>query len=185
MNKAIFLDRDGTINIDKKGYTYKIEDFELYEGVIEGLKLLENYKLFIITNQSGIGRGYYTEQDMHKFNNQIIHEFSEHNIKIDKIYFCPHTPEENCECRKPKIKFIKDAKKEFDIKLADSWVIGDHPSDINMGIQTNCKTIYLLTGHGKKHRNELTKDPDFIAKKMSEAIRFIRNEYDIKKKTQA
>ncbi|MFX0034614.1 MAG: D-glycero-alpha-D-manno-heptose-1,7-bisphosphate 7-phosphatase [Candidatus Hermodarchaeota archaeon] len=154
-NKAIILDRDGTL-IEDKDYAYKVEDFELLPGVIEGLRLLSNlFLLFIVTNQSGIGRGYYTIQDFHNFNNHLLKTLKSEKINILKTYFCPHIRKDNCECRKPKTKFIDDIINEFDIDTKRSWMIGDHPSDIEFGINAGCKTIFLTTGHGDKHIDEL------------------------------
>jgi D-glycero-D-manno-heptose 1,7-bisphosphate phosphatase len=153
--KAIILDRDGTL-IEDTNYAYKIEDFELLNGVIEGLKLLkQNFLFFIVTNQSGIGRGYYTFQDFQNFNNHLINVLKKHKIEILKTYFCPHLKEENCECRKPKTKFIDELSKGFNIDIKDSWMIGDHPSDIQFGINAGCRTIFLTTGHGDKHLDGL------------------------------
>jgi D-glycero-D-manno-heptose 1,7-bisphosphate phosphatase len=156
MKRAIFLDRDGTL-IEDKGYVHKIEDFELLPGVITGLKLLKNkdYLFFIITNQSGIGKGLYNKADFYKFNNYLLTKLNENNIKIEKTCFCPHIPEDNCECRKPKTKYIEEIANEFEINLHKSWVIGDHLSDTVMGLNSGCQTIYLLTGHGKEDFNKL------------------------------
>ncbi len=96
-----------------------------------------------------------------------------HNINIEKTYFCPHTPEENCSCRKPGLKLIKQAEEEFKIDLKSSFVIGDHPNDIKLGKNANCKTVYLLTGHGEKHKNDLKIKPDFIANNIVEAAKWI------------
>ncbi|MCK5282720.1 MAG: HAD-IIIA family hydrolase [Nanoarchaeota archaeon] len=173
MNPAIFLDRDGTLVVDH-GYVYKVDDFRLHEEVIEGLKLLKDFRLFVITNQSGIGRGYYKEEDMHNFNNRMLKEISKHGIKIEKIYFCPHTPEEKCECRKPKTKFIKQAKEEFNIGTKNSWVIGDHDSDVLLAKNTGCNAVYLLTGHGKKHLKEARNaKPEYIAATLKQAAEYI------------
>ena len=153
--KAIFLDRDGTLNKDS-GYVHKIKDFEILPGVIEGLKMLQDEFIFIIiTNQSGIGHGYYTVDDFHAFNNLLVKTLANEGIEIKKTYFCPHLREDNCECRKPKTKFIDDIIDEFDIDIKKSWMIGDHPSDIEFGINAGCKTIFLTTGHGDKHVDEL------------------------------
>lgn len=153
--KAIFLDRDGTL-IEDRNYAYKIEDLELLPGVIDGLKLLRNrFLFFIVTNQSGIGRGYYTIQDFHIFNNHLLKILKEEKINILKTYFCPHVREDNCECRKPKTKFIKEIINEFKVDIKRSWMIGDHPSDIQFGIKAGCSTIFLTTGHGDKHISEL------------------------------
>ncbi len=173
MNKAIFLDRDGTLNEDL-GYTYKTEQFELLPGVIEGLKLLKDYKLFIVSNQSGIGRGYYTEEDMHKYNNRMLEEFKKHNIKIEKIYFCPHSPETECDCRKPNNKYVKEAEKTYNLDLKKSFTVGDHPADVLLAKNSGCKSIYLLTGHGVKHLDKARKaNPEYIAANFMQATEYI------------
>lgn len=172
MNKAVFIDRDGTINEDP-GYVHKVEDFKLYGGVIDGLRLLKDFKLFIITNQSGIGRGYYKEDDMHNFNKRLLEELSKQDIKIENIFFCPHTPEEECSCRKPHIKFVEEAKKKYDLDLKHSWVIGDHPCDVIMAKKSGCSSVYVLTGHGQKHLGQLKEKPDFIATSLLKATQYI------------
>ena len=176
MVKACFLDRDGCLNEDTM-YPHKPADFKLLPGVIEGLKKLKDEFIFIIiTNQSGIGRGIFTKEDMDIFNKKLIDELKKEGIEIKKIYHCPHTPEEVCECRKPSDKYIKDAEKEFSIDLKNSWAVGDHPHDAEMGIKAGIKSIYLLTGHGAKHKEDLKKNninPDFIAKDFLQAAEFI------------
>ena len=100
-NKAIYLDRDGCLNEDQ-GYVHKVEHFKLLPGVVEGLKKLSGeFIFFIITNQSGIGRGIHTENDMHNFNGKLLSELKEEGIEIKKVYYCPHIPEDLCGCRKP------------------------------------------------------------------------------------
>ena len=173
MNKAIFLDRDGVINEDP-GYVHKIKDFKLVPGAIEALRLLKDFKFVIITNQSGIGRGYYNEEDFHKFNNYLVNELEKYGIHIDKTYFCPHTKEDNCNCRKPKIRFIEQAEKDFDLDIKNSFVIGDHPCDIELGKNAGCRTVHVLTGHGPKHKEEVKQlKPDYIAKDILEAAKWI------------
>ncbi len=102
-NKAIFLDRDGVINEDT-GYVYKIEDFKIIDGVFEALIDLKSvgYLLIIVTGQSGIGRSYYTEDDYQKLTDYMLNTLSTKGINISKVYYCPHAPEDNCNCRKPK-----------------------------------------------------------------------------------
>jgi len=153
--KAIILDRDGTL-IEDKDYAYKIEDFELLPGAIEGLKILQkNFLLFIVTNQSGIGRGYYTDKEFHKFNDHLIRILKENQIRIERTFYCPHVKEDNCECKKPKIKYIREIVDGWNVDIKKSWVIGDHPSDILFGINAGARTVYLISGHGKKHFHEL------------------------------
>lgn len=154
--KAVFLDRDGTLN-DDQGFVHKIEDFKLLPGVIEGLKLLqENFIFIIITNQPGLGLKLYTKEDFYNFNNYLITKLNVEGIKIEKTYFCQHKVEDKCDCRKPKTFFIEKCVIEFDIDLNASWVIGDHPSDVQLGINAGCNTVYLCTGHGSKHYPELS-----------------------------
>ncbi len=145
MYKAVFLDRDGIINIDKT-YLYQIKDFEFCDGVFETLRHFQDmgYSLFIVTNQSGIGRGYYGEKDFEKLTNWMIKEFLKQKINIRKVYHCPHTPSENCDCRKPSPYMIKQAIKEFNIDPKNSWMIGDKPSDIEAGINAGISdTIFI------------------------------------------
>ena len=111
-----------------------------------------------------------------RFNTHLLNELKKESIEIKKIYFCPHTLEDNCDCRKPSTKFVKEAEKEFDIDLKESWVIGDHPSDAKMGIDAGTRAVYLKTGHGQKHIQDLEKNnikPDFIANNFLEASNFI------------
>ncbi len=145
MKKAIFLDRDGIINVDHS-YVYKKENFVFCEGIFETLKhfLSLNYELIIVTNQSGIGRGYYSEKDFEKLTSWMLDEFTCKLIKITKVYHCSHNPDEGCGCRKPAIGMFEKAKVEFDIDMQNSWMIGDKPSDIQAGINANIpNTIFI------------------------------------------
>ena len=170
MTKAVFIDRDGVITEDI-GYVHKVEDFKLVGNAIKGLKLLKKYTLLIVTNQSGIGRGYYTLQDFFDYNNRILKELKKHKIKIKKTYYCPHKPEDNCECRKPKTRFLNDAEKEFGIDLKKSFVIGDRKSDIELGENGGCRTILVLTGNGVETKDEIK--ADFVAEDLLEAAKWI------------
>jgi D-glycero-D-manno-heptose 1,7-bisphosphate phosphatase len=149
MEKAIFLDRDGVINVEKN-YLYKIEDFEFVKGVIEALLYLQNlgYKLFVITNQSGIGRGYYSVEEFLKLTHWMVDTLDEYGVVISELEYCPHTPDENCLCRKPKTKMIENILQKYQIDLKNSWLIGDKNSDIecakNAGINN---TIHVKSGH--------------------------------------
>lgn len=133
VHKALFLDRDGIINIDD-GYTYKIDSFKFVCGIFDLVSLFQTkgYYIFIVTNQSGIGRGYYTLDDFKKLTDWMIEEFSQKGILISKVFYCPHKPEDQCNCRKPKIGMIEQALEEFNIDLEHSWMIGDKQSDIDL-----------------------------------------------------
>jgi D-glycero-D-manno-heptose 1,7-bisphosphate phosphatase len=176
MNKAIFLDRDGVLNIDS-GYTYKTEDLRFFPDVFEALNLLKNeFLFFIVTNQSGINKGYYTEIDFIRFNSVLVNVLKKKGIIIEKTFCCPHTREEKCDCAKPNIKFAQDASEEFYVDLRKSYVIGDHPHDIEFGINAGCKSIYIMTGHGEKHLKDLKAKPDFVADNLLEAAKWILND---------
>lgn len=147
MSKVVFLDRDGTINVDKH-YLYKIEEFEFIPGAIEGLRMLSKagYQLIIITNQSGIGRGYYTETDFQNLNQWMIDALAGHNVEIKQVYYCPHLPDaENekyrleCDCRKPKLGMYREAIGEYDIELRKSYAIGDRLRDCAICESSLCK----------------------------------------------
>lgn len=151
MNKALFLDRDGVIN-KEKNYLYKIEDFEFIDGVFETCKYFQEkgYLIIIITNQAGIARGKYTEDDYEILTNWMIKEFEKNDIQISKVYHCPHHPDFSgeCECRKPNPGMILEAKKDFDIDLSQSILVGDKNSDIEAGINAGVEMKYLVeTGH--------------------------------------
>ncbi len=131
--KALFLDRDGIINIDH-GYVSKIEDFEFSEEIFDLVKLFSDagYLIFIVTNQSGIGRGYYTEDDFTILTEWMKKRFQEKGIKIEEVYYCPHVPEAQCQCRKPLTGMIDKALKDYPLDLSHSWLIGDEQSDIDL-----------------------------------------------------
>ncbi len=140
-NKAIFLDRDGTINQDFS-YVYRIEDLKILEWVKEWLFNLLNmwYKLIVVTNQSWIWRWYYTLDDCNKFNNELQNQLW---LNFDWIYICPHSPNENCKCRKPKILLIEKAIKDFNLDIEQCFFIWDKESDIQTWSNAWCKTVLI------------------------------------------
>lgn len=149
MEKIVFLDRDGVINIEKD-YLYKVEDFEFIEGVFSALHYLQKlgFKFVIITNQSGIGRGYYTLEQYNILTLWMKEQFKKNDIEIIEVYCCPHAPDENCSCRKPNIGMIEQASKIVDIDYKNSWLIGDKSSDIQTAINANIQnTIQVRSGH--------------------------------------
>lgn len=153
-NKVIFLDRDGTINYDF-GYVNQKEKFKFIEGVIEGLKKLAafGYQFIIITNQSGIGRGYYTTGQYNDITDYMLEKLNEHNIKILDIFYCPHISEDNCDCRKPNLKLFYDAIDKYNVDTEHSYAIGDKLRDLAICQKTNIKGILL----GEKKENYINK----------------------------
>ena len=131
MQKAIFLDRDGVINVDR-GYVHTIEDFEFIPGLFEALRHFQRlgYKLIIVTNQSGIGRGYYSEEDFLRLSKWMREQLLKEGIEIADIFYCPHHPDSDCLCRKPKSGMLEEAIKKHRVDPSQSWMIGDKPSDI-------------------------------------------------------
>lgn len=154
--KTIFLDRDGVINIDKH-YLYKIEDFEFTNNLIDTCKyfLKLGYKLIIITNQSGIGRNYFTQSDFEVLTKWMIQELLKNNIEILDIFYCPHTPENHCHCRKPKPGMIQEACQKYNIDLDNSWMIGDKTSDIDLAFNAGIKNSILISNQYSFDNNTL------------------------------
>lgn len=174
MQKAVFLDRDGVINIEKN-YLYKIEDFEFIQGVFSSLSHLQNlgYKLFIITNQSGIGRGYYTQDDFDKLTTWMLKEFEKNSIKISQVELCPHEPNSSCECRKPKTKMIQNISKNYEIDFDNSWLIGDKSSDIKCAFNAGIKnTIQVKSGHEFSEKDSLA---NFVCNSIADVKNTIKN----------
>lgn len=156
--RAVFLDRDGTINEDP-GYLSKIEQFVFLPQGVEALKMLQDagFALVIITNQSGIARGYFTLADLDKVHGYMEECLSQAGVNLAGIYYCPHHPEkglaeyvQKCACRKPGIALLEQAAKELNLVLAQSYMVGDKMSDIGAGQQAGCKTVLVLTGEGQK-----------------------------------
>ena len=168
MQKVIFLDRDGVINEDY-GYVGKIEDFKFIDGVFEACKSFKNlgYEIVIVTNQSGIARGYYSEDEFLKLTSYMQDEFLKKEISILKTYYCPHLPNSNCSCRKPKSGMILKALDEFDINLDNSWLIGDKLSDIECAKNANIKNRVLIDKNAKENGDF------FVAKNLFDTLKYI------------
>jgi len=175
MNKVIFLDRDGTINEDVGDFC-SLDKLKFIPKSLEALKILQDlgFLLIIVTNQTGINKKIFTEEEFLKFNKEYLKILSDNNVEIKKVFYCPHLKEENCICRKPKTYFIEIAKQKYNIDIENSYTIGDHPHDIEMGFESKAKTIYLLSGHGKKHIKELTVKPNYIAENLYDAALWIK-----------
>lgn len=152
MKRAIFLDRDGTLNVDKN-YLSNPADLILIPGTSAALRRLMDagFLLFIVTNQSGIGRGYYTLADMHAVNDRLCEVLARDGIRFEKIYFAPESPEEPSRGRKPSPQFLFDARDEFGIDLAQSYMVGDKLIDLECGWNAGVKqSVLVRTGYGAK-----------------------------------
>lgn len=159
--KALFLDRDGVINIEKN-YVHRIGDFEFMEGIFELLSFAQskNYLLIVITNQAGIARGYYSEDDFRLLNNWMVEQFKEKGINIDRVYYCPFHPthgtgnyKKDSNFRKPAPGMILQASEELEIDLSRSVLVGDKESDIEAGIKAGIPKNILLKSDRQDFRN--------------------------------
>ena len=177
MNKALFLDRDGVINIDH-GYTYKVSDLNLLEGVIEGLQAISHldYKIFIITNQSGIARGLFGIDDLHFFMNYLLKILAKNDVNISDYFFCPHHLEgtikaftKKCSCRKPEPGMLHDAQKKYNLDLSKSILIGDKETDIMAGQNAGIATNILIGQPGESKTSKAT----MVARNLIEASAMI------------
>jgi D-glycero-D-manno-heptose 1,7-bisphosphate phosphatase len=149
-SRALFLDRDGVINEDS-GYLYKIDDFKFIDGIFEVLEDFKKrgYIFIVITNQSGIGRGYYTQKDFYRLTDWMVDEFKKRDIEIKRVYFCPHLPNDGCNCRKPKTGLFLKAKEEFDIDMENSVMIGDKDSDMRAAKDAGIKNRIIIKNSSK------------------------------------
>lgn len=173
MRRAIFIDRDGTINEDV-GELFSPDKLIFIPRAIEALEILQQrFILFIVTNQPGIGGNVFSEETFLQFNEYFIGLLNSYGITIKQLFYCPHRKEDNCICRKPNQYFIREAEKRHGTDLQSSFVIGDHPHDAEMAYKVGANSVYLLTGHGKKHLHELTIEPHFIANDIFEASLWI------------
>ena len=164
MERVIFLDRDGTLN-EEVHYLHKKEDLRLIEGAADALCRFRKsgYRLVVVTNQAGVARGYYQEEDvklLHEYMNEILRPLG---AEIDCFFYCPHHPEhgigaykKNCSCRKPDIGMFEQAEQYFQVDKAHSWMIGDKLIDVEAGKRFGVRTVLVGTGYGAKVHQELT-----------------------------
>jgi D-glycero-D-manno-heptose 1,7-bisphosphate phosphatase len=168
---TIFLDRDGTINRDVD-YLGSLDELEVFDFTREALSLCKQngYLTIVLSNQSGIGRGLFTTEKVHEIHNAINEQVGG---LIDAFYFCPHLPDDNCECRKPALGLIRSALDEYSIDVSNSWMIGDKKSDIEMGFNAGIATALVMTGYGKAALPTLERMPDLVASDLLMAARDI------------
>ncbi len=185
-NFGVFLDRDGTLNEDP-GYLGDPNLLNLYPETGRALSLLKNelnFKLIVISNQSGIARGLITKEKVDAVNAKLNELLKNNNVQIDAFYYCPHHPDfssnEDCSCRKPSPKLVLQSAKDFNIELSKSYFIGDAVTDIECGLNANLKTILVKTGYGKESFSilqKLNKMPSFVAENILDASKFINKDF--------
>jgi len=170
---AVFLDRDGVIIVEKHFMADPL-DIEFISGSVEGLLNLNSaYRKVVVSNQSGIARGYFSLEDAETFNKEVEKRLNAAGVKIDAWYLCPHGPDDRCECRKPRSGLISLAALDLSINLAASWIVGDKSSDIGAGVASGLKTILVKTGYGGMEPGFIDIKPDFVADNLHCAINII------------
>jgi D-glycero-D-manno-heptose 1,7-bisphosphate phosphatase len=182
---AVFLDRDGTIN-EEVGYLSSAKDLRLIPGAVEAIRLLNQHglKAVVVSNQSGVARGYLSEAQVREINRRLEEVLGEEGAYLDGIYFCPHHPEVGeppyrvvCDCRKPKAGMLLKAAADLGLDLCCSYVIGDHVSDVVLGKTMGLKSILLLSGHGRKEMQRISSGeampPDAVCTDLREAVQWV------------
>jgi D-glycero-D-manno-heptose 1,7-bisphosphate phosphatase len=162
MNRAVFLDRDGTV-IEERNYLHRPEEVLILPGAAAALKQLQaaGFRLILVTNQSGVGRGYFTLKDVEAVHDHLLQELGRAGVRIDRIYVAPEAPDQPSRGRKPSPQFLLDASAEFDLNLAQSYMIGDKLVDLQCGWNAGVKESLLVrTGYGNR---EITRHPAELA----------------------
>lgn len=174
LKSAVYFDRDGTINEDS-GYLSDPGALEMIPGAARSIKKLNDrgVPVVVISNQSGVGRGYFAEEAVKAVNDRLASILSAQGAFIDAIYYCLHRPDEDCECRKPRTGLVDRAAKEHGIDNRRSYVVGDKASDIGLAESAGAKGILVLTGNGAKERDKLAAAPAFVAADINEAVEWI------------
>ena len=184
MYRAIFLDRDGVLIHNRSDYIRAWDNVKIYPFTFKSISALKkfHYKIIVLTNQSAIGRGLVDTGTIDEINQKLKDRIEANGGRIDGIYLCPHTPQDHCDCRKPKPGLVYQAQKDFNIDLENSWLVGDAYSDLQTGVNSGIKNLILLqTGRGIKQRKKYQKELDSInfhyIKNLWEAITVIDNSF--------
>ena len=185
-HRAIFLDRDGTINTEVD-YLSSVKDLRLIKNAAKAIRILNQnrIKVIVITNQSGISRGIFSIDDLNNVHNELKRRLRRRGAYIDAIYYCPHHPDDGCFCRKPKNGMFKLAAKDFDLKLNKCYVIGDRLADIKSAHNISAKGVLVRTGYGKSEQNKLRQAdiiPAHIAENLYDAVKWIIKNINREKK---
>lgn len=182
---GVFLDRDGTIN-EEVGYVNRLDRVRLYSWTAEAIRKLNEagIPVIVVTNQSGVARGYFTEEFVHQVHQKIVLELAAQSARVDAFYYCPHHPDaalavyrKECRCRKPSTEMVEDAARRFHITLPSSYVVGDSYRDMQLGFNAGIRTILVLTGYGRgeleNQVNLWPRKPDRVMENLLEAVHTI------------
>jgi D-glycero-D-manno-heptose 1,7-bisphosphate phosphatase len=176
--RFVILDRDGTLIVERN-YLSSPDGVELLANAAAGLRRFKElgWGRLVVTNQSGVARGYFTRDAVDAIHARMVALFARHGAEIDGIYVCPHTPEDNCGCRKPKTGMVLEAAAEWGFKPSDCIFIGDKACDVDLGRTLGGATILVLTGYGAEHLERGLARPDFVACDLNEAVEVVVNEF--------
>lgn len=176
-NRAVFIDRDGVINVDK-GYVYREEDLDLIEGAAAGIRLLNQngLRVIVVTNQSGVARGLYAEDDVRQFHAYLQTALRDEGAEVDRFYYCPHHPRgpveayrQACGCRKPAPGLILRAVEDFDLKPASCYVVGNEARDVEAGLRAGCREGFLVSPKGVEKPTALADGRVTVVASLAEA----------------
>jgi len=185
MTRAVFIDRDGTIS-EEVGYINHPSRFRVFPYAANAVRLLNEsgWLAIVVTNQAGVARGYFSEEMIHAVHDQMKRDFETEGARLDAIYYCAHHPSVgeppyrlDCDCRKPKPGLIHRAAEEFEIDLAQSWMVGDRYGDIELARNAGVSSAFVLSGYGRgeseQHRAEWKHEPDLVSENLLEAVQAI------------
>jgi D-glycero-D-manno-heptose 1,7-bisphosphate phosphatase len=185
MNQAVFLDRDGTVS-EEVGYVNHLDRFRVFPWAAQAIRLLNQTQLrvILITNQSGVARGYFPESLVQEIHQRLQEELALGGAILDGVYYCPHHPEGSvapyrmrCSCRKPSTGMLESAARDHDLDLSSCFVVGDRYQDLEMGFRVNARTILVASGYGKGeiryHQDSWSRQPDFIGADLLQAAQWI------------
>jgi D-glycero-D-manno-heptose 1,7-bisphosphate phosphatase len=178
MPAAVFLDRDGVINENRDDYVKCWDEVHFLPGVFAALARLARapFRIVLVTNQSPIGRGILTRQEVEAINRRLVAEVSVHGGRVDGVYTCPHHPDEGCDCRKPRPGLLLQAARDLDLDLSRSYLVGDAASDVEAALAAGCSPIFVLTGRGQGQQSLLDRQRHArvpVVQGLEEAIDFI------------
>jgi histidinol-phosphate phosphatase family protein len=177
VRRAVFLDRDGTIN-EEVGYLDDPDRLRLVPGAAEAIRLLNEAGILaiVISNQAGIGRGYFSATTVEAIHKRLAERLAKRGAHYDAVYYCPHHPRDECDCRKPKAGMLVQAAREHGIDMRRAFIVGDKASDLEAGQQVGCRTVLVLTGYGEQAReifNYYHFRPDYISTDLRDAVQWI------------
>jgi D-glycero-D-manno-heptose 1,7-bisphosphate phosphatase len=179
--RAVFLDRDGTL-AEEVGYVNHLSRFRLFPFAAAAIRRLNQagWLVIVVTNQSGVARGYFPEELVRQVNERMVLELASAGARVDGVYYCPHRAEDDCGCRKPRPGMLERAAREHGLRLPGSYLVGDLYADLEMAHREDCRSILVLTGYGRGeyewHRARWLRQPDYVAEDLTAAVEMILEE---------